>query len=164
MFNEEVLSTIQVFGFLAAVVGLIFTAFQIGKNSRTQRAILFKDLYTTIFEDDDVGVAFRLIETRELHFEDLTEAQAEIPRQTQKAIEKLLAHFEVICSLRNRRLLTNKDMVDFEYMMKRVTQYPGFLDYMKHIDDWTARNEMPRRPYENFFGYVTKRNEFFNLA
>jgi hypothetical protein len=42
----------------------------------------------------------------------------------------------MICSLYHRKLLCRKDLVDFEYNMRRVCLAEGFDGYLEMLEGW----------------------------
>lgn len=69
-------------------------------------------------------------------------------------MEKLFAHFEVICSLHSRGLLTDDDMKSFNYAIERVARPDGFSKYETMLSDWTKRKGVSRGPYDTVLSYV----------
>ncbi len=160
---------------LAAVGGLGFTALQIRRSSATQRGMFFKHLYEPFFLDREIQYLFRLIEHREDIFrpgfgsdpwedeeedeEDEDEQKKKKTRKRQRAIERVFAHFEIICSLYQRKLLAYKDMRHFNYNIQRLFNYPGFHDYEAMLDSWWRDQGLERGPYSSFFWYTKKNSE-----
>jgi hypothetical protein len=73
----------------------------------------------------------------------------------QKAIERLFAHFEVICALHKSKLLAPEDMQHFRYNIQRLSQYPDFDSYRHWLEvDWPRKQNLERGPYSSVFWYV----------
>ncbi len=141
---------------LAAMAGITFTDMQIRYNSAVQRGMLYKDLYERFLADPEFHYVYGLIEQSEDIFgPSFGAATEEESRARQFAIERLFAHFEVICSLHNRGLLTSEDMKSFNYAIERVARHKGFSEYEAMLKDWTLQKRVSRGPYDTVFSYVS---------
>lgn len=142
---------------LAAMAGLVFTGMQIRYNSAVQRGMLYKDLYERFLADPEFHYVYGLIEQGEDIFGQGFGAPTteEESKARQFAIEKLFAHFEVICSLHNRGLLTSEDMKSFNYAIERVARHEGFSKYEARLKDWALEKRVSRGPYDTVFSYVS---------
>ena len=141
---------------LAALAGLVFTGMQIRYNSAVQRGMLYKDLYERFLTDPEFHYVYGLIEKDEDIFEPRFGAATEEEfRARQFAVERLFAHFEVICSLHNRGLLTSEDMKSFNYAIERVAKHKGFSEYEARLKNWRLQRKVSRGPYDTLFSYVS---------
>ena len=141
---------------LAAVVGLLFTADQIRRNTRAQRGTFYKQLYETFFLNEGMFTVFDLMERGQWSFDEHFGAKddGESYRRS-RALEQLLAHLEVICFLYRRRLITFEDLQEFEYNIQRLVKYEGFFGYLDdHLEDFRAKGGLLRAPYGNLRWYV----------
>ncbi len=141
---------------LAAMAGLAFTGMQIRYNSAVQRGMLYKDLYERFLADPEFRYVYGLIEDgKDIFSPGFGAATEEETRARQIAIERLFAHFEVICSLHNRGLLTSEDMRSFNYAIERLARHQGFSEYEAFLKDWTLRRGVSRGPYDTVFSYIS---------
>ena len=141
---------------LAVLAGLVFTGLQIRYNSAVQRGMLYKDLYERFLADPEFHYVYGLIEKDEDIFGPaFGAATEEESRARQFAVERLFAHFEVICSLHKRGLLTSEDMKSFNYAIERVAKHKGFSNYEAFLKDWTFQKGISRGPYDTVFSYVS---------
>jgi hypothetical protein len=138
---------------IATAIGLGFTALQIRKNTAIQRGTFFRALYEPFFLNDELQYVFRLISDEENIFGENygTSGRGDEYNKRQKAVERLFAHFEIICSLYRRRLINDNDMQDFDYNIQRVFNYRGFHDYEANLDSWRKSKGLERGPYSTFF-------------
>ena len=81
---------------------------------------------------------------------------SEESKKRQKAIERLFAQFEIICSLYSRGLINDKDMHYFDYNIQRVLNHSGFNDYRAYLDTWRKCKRLEQIPYSTFFWYIDK--------
>jgi hypothetical protein len=108
---DAAVSIATVIGLPATLVGLVFAALQIRKNTATQRGKFFRELYEPFFLNDELQYAFHLINVEKNLFRgDYGTTDPEESKKRQKAIERLFAHFEIICSLYRRGLINDKDL------------------------------------------------------
>jgi hypothetical protein len=153
-------SIATVIGLPATLIGLVFAALQIRKNTATQRGKFFKELYEPFFFNDELRYAFELIEGRKDVFRgDYGTTDQKESEKRQKAIETLFAHFEIICSLYRRGLIHDDDMHYFDYNIQRVFNHPEFNDYRAGLDSWRKSRGLEQIPYFTFFWYLDKNTE-----
>jgi len=164
---DLVANLIAGFGFAAAVAGLVFTAFQMKRNTATQRGTLFKELYEPFFSDDRLRLVFDLVEQKQPIFKPGFGAgdDADEARRRQLAVERTFAHFEVICSLQRRGLLDLSDMSDFDYNIQRLIHHEDFETYRNFLDvEWPKKRGLLRGPYSSFFKYAEQNASRLSLA
>ena len=159
--------TIAACGFGATIIALLFAAFELRQTSTTQRAQFFKELYEPFFLDKEIGYAFLLIEEGTLFDAttadentlieegELFDATTADENKRRKAVERLLAHFEIICSLFRRRLLRRPDMIHFDYNIQRLCLTPGFFEYIAGLETWRRQKGLEQGPYSSFVKYVS---------
>ena len=151
----ELKDIVALIGLCGAVIGLFLTATQMLRTYRVQRGSFFKELYEPFFLDEQILDVFRLIEEGAPVFhKDFGASSGDEQLKRQKAVERLLAQFEIICSLFHRRLLSRDDMVHFEYNIQRVCLTPGFDDYVRMLEEWQKARGLPQGPYSSFLRYV----------
>lgn len=144
----------------ATIVGLVFTALQIRRNAaaterekEVESQKFYTELYKQFFLNDDWYYIFSLINNGEYIFP-VAAPTTEEELKKQKAIERLFAHLETICSLYKKGLLVKSDMEEFDYNIQRIYNAPGFLDYQHNLDNWRKQQGLSRGPYSNFFWYT----------
>jgi hypothetical protein len=156
----EISDLIATGGLIGTTIGLAFTAWQIRKNTKTERGKFFKELYEPFFFNNELRYVFELIEKKENIFgAGHGTADGAEREKRQKAIENLFAHFEILCSLYRRGLINKVDMQNFDYNIQRVFKHTGFSDYEKFLDSWWKGKRLLRGPYSSFFWYVNKNRE-----
>lgn len=157
MDKASITNLITVGALILTVVGLTFTAIQVRNNTIVQRGMLFKDVYEGFLTDTELNFVFGLIEQGAPIFtEGYGTSDADESKRRQAAVERLFAHLEVMCTLYRRGLFTDEDMRDFNYIIQRVAQHPGFFDYEAFLTEWAHRKQVQRGPYNNVFWYVRK--------
>jgi hypothetical protein len=137
---------------LPTAVGLILTWRQLRQHDATQKAIFVRDLYSTLFADQEMLAAIPLLESGEISFEHGSDF---FNSPTEASVNKLLAHCELISTLYLRGALSNEDMDHFEYNLRRILSNPNVISYFKVIDAWCKHHGFdPRRgPFGKFREY-----------
>ncbi len=135
---------------LTAVVALFFTWQQLKDNNQKQRAIFFKDLYSTFFFDPDISYAFYVIEGGEVDFTGYYRSGEEKQFNKIDAINKLLAQCELISALYLRGAISEDEMTHFEYNLIRTSENPNIQKYFRQIDTWNEAHGFKMGPFSKF--------------
>ena len=141
---------VSTFLLLVALIGLFFTWHQLKENNKTQRAIFFKDLYTTFFFDPDISYAFYVIERDKVDFTEYHRSEQRGTIHKIDAINKLLAMCEQISALYLRGSLSDDEMFHFNYNLKRVYENQNIKRFFQQIDEWSKGRGMKDGPYSTF--------------
>jgi hypothetical protein len=155
-------SIATVIGLPATLVGLVFVALQMRKNTATQRGKFFRELYEPFFLKEELRYAFTLIEGRkdkDAFREHYCTTDPKEYEKKGKPIETLFAHFEIICSLYRRGLIDKGDMHYFDYNIQRVLNHPGFNDYRAGLNCWRKSKGLEQIPYSTFFWYIDENSK-----
>jgi hypothetical protein len=146
---------IAILALIVSVTGLFFAAIQMRRAYRIERGKFFNELYSPFFRDDQIRYVYEQIEAGASIFRDglgTDDIKEKVKRQ--RAIEALLAHFEILCSLYYRKLLCRKDLVHFDYNMRRVCLAEGFDGYLGMLEEWRKNRGLSQGPYSSFVRYV----------
>jgi hypothetical protein len=151
----EFKDAIALVGLIGAVVGLFFTGIQVRRSYRTERGKFFKDLYSPFFSDEQIRYVYELIEEGGFSFQEGFGASTDEERlRRQNTVEKLFAQFEMISSLFYRKLLSQGDMVHFDYNIQRICLTRGFDGYLAMLEKWQKLRGLTQGPYSSFQRYV----------
>jgi hypothetical protein len=157
MEGKDLISLAMAFAaLLISLFGLLYTRDQLKRTRVSERGRLFKELYEKFFDDEDMAYVYYLAEKGESIF---TQSHGSAdPRERehrQKAIERLLAHLEVVCALYRNRLLEQEDMGHFHYNIQRLSQFSGFDWYRDFLEEeWPRQRNLDRGPYSSLFWYI----------
>jgi hypothetical protein len=126
---------------VVAVTGIMLTYQQMRQNYKIQKANFFKELYSTMFSDQDVRGAAYLIEYERFAYnEDFHGSPQE------KMIDRLLSFADLVCDLYAQQLLTAHEMDFFNYELVLIYKNPNvqqYLDYLKSRYSETGRDIEP---------------------
>lgn len=131
-----------------AAVALIFTYLQVRANTRTNRAIFFKELYLTMFSDSDMRDAFYKIEYDQFVYSEKFHKSPE-----EKAIDRLLSFVDLICNLYYQGLLTSNEMKSFSYELKRIYENSNVSGYLAFLKAFYSQVNTGTQPFAYFLRY-----------
>ncbi len=154
--KELISSAMALAAVLISLFGLFYTRDQMQRARVTDRGRLFKELYEKFFDDEEINYVYTLAEKGENIFTQ-SHGSADLKERDhrQKAIERLLAHLEVICALYRSRLLEPEDMGHFHYNIQRLSQFSGFDWYRDFLEEeWPRQRNLQRGPYSSLFWYI----------
>lgn len=141
----DIISTLA---FIATAIGLIMTAAEMRRNNRTQRAVFIKELYQPFFSDSDFRFIFERIELNKPILVTQFHGSNE-----EKALEKVLAHCELISALYFLKSLSIHDMRYFDYNLRRVCQNANVKLYLGNVANWCKRHELSDGPFSSVVRY-----------
>ncbi len=144
---SQIISTLLL---LVAVIGIMFTYQQMRQNHKIQKANFFKELYTTMFADEDVRAAAYMIEYDKFVY---NEAFHGSPQE--KSVDRLLSFADLVCDLYAQKLFSAHEMDFFNYEFVQIYKNANiqhYLDYLKARYDETGRQT--GRDIEPFPAYV----------
>lgn len=120
--------------FLSAAIGLFLNLVQMKRNSNGQRALLLRDLVGQFTDDNDARDAFYAIEYHNFRFrEDF------LGSDTEKQIDQLLSHCDIVCSFFERGLLDEREMDYFSYYFRRIWTNGEVRRYFEHLENWAGQ-------------------------
>lgn len=150
---------VDVIKLLFAVLGGAFALYQWRIQIVQRRAEKVKELICKVRDDPDIAEIMDVIDwdegieydgkffvNRNCPKEALTKISADDLFQK---IDKTLSHFSFICYLRANRTLTKKDMVIFEYGLRRLADNPHIGNYLYSLHHWSNSLNVPCS-----FGYL----------
>ena len=155
--NVEFKDAIALLALVVSVTGLFFAATQIRRTYRIERGKFLKELYAPFFLDDQIRSVYELIEGGASLFDDGSRTRNETKELgRQRAVERLFAQFEIICSLYYRKLLSRADLLHFDYNIQRVCLADGFDGYLTMLEEWRQFRGLNQGPYSSFIRYVNE--------
>jgi hypothetical protein len=131
-FQQVTLSVSQIVSMcllVVAVTGIMLTYQQMRQNHKIQKANFFKELYTTMFADEEVRGAAYMIEYDKFSY---NEAFHGSPQE--KMVDRLLSFADLVCDLYAQELLSAHEMDFFNYEFVQIYKNPSvqqYLDYLK---------------------------------
>lgn len=130
-------------------LGLLFTGFQLMQTKKINRASLVKELYFTLYNDQELREIFYKIEWSNYNTSDRLKLEGD---EEEHKVDKLLSFFDIICNMYYRGVLTKKDMTVFSYEMIRVYKHPAVQEYFDFLSDWQKAQNIGES-YVNFKKY-----------
>jgi len=131
-FQQLTLSVSQVVStclLIVAVTGIMLTYQQMRQNHKIQKANFFKELYTTMFADEEVrGAAYMIEYDKFVYNGDFHGSPQE------KMVDRLLSFADLVCDLYAQELLSAHEMDFFNYEFVQVYKNANiqhYLDYLK---------------------------------
>jgi hypothetical protein len=138
---------------LVAIIGIFLTYRQIREGYKTQKAAFFKDLYSTIFADEDIRQAFYRIEYKKFVYPKEFHGS-----ETEKLIDRLLGFMDLVCDLYAQGVITDHEMAFFNYHFTRVyddSNIQGYLEFLKGFYGGVVGTETG--PFPSYVAYCEKK-------
>jgi len=142
-------------GILTIIVGLgaIMVAYrQLKASADAQKSIFFKDLYSTMFENEQIKTAFYMLERNKFTY-NVTGTDKFHGSEIEKQIDFLLGFFVTVCELHKNKMLSSKEMTVFDYRLKRVYDNKELQKYLKDLDLFYDTNNIDMRAFQAFRNY-----------
>ncbi|CAG0940896.1 hypothetical protein BROC_01205 [Candidatus Brocadiaceae bacterium] len=134
-----------------AIIGIVFTAHQIRESHKTQKATFFKDLYSTMFSDQDVRNAYYQIEYGDFTYDENFHGSS-----NEKLIDRLLSFVDLVCDLYAQGIITEHEMSFFKYEFTRIYQNPNVQGYLEFLKNFYADVGTGTKPFASFVAYCSK--------
>src|SRR5690349_8360586 len=83
-------------------IGIIFTFLQIRAARKTQKATFFKELYSTMFSDNDIRQVYYQIEYDEFVYDKNFHGS-----ENEKLLDRLLSFADLVCDLYAQKVISN---------------------------------------------------------
>jgi hypothetical protein len=131
-----------------AIIGIFLTYRQIKESHKTQKATFFKDLYSTMFSDQDIRNAYYQIEYGEFDYGvDFHGSENE------KGFDRLLSFIDLICDLYDQGIITHHEMSFFKYEFTRIYFNDNVQRYLKFLTNFYAQVGTGTKPFPSFVAY-----------
>ncbi len=117
----EIISVILL---VIAVIGLFLTYKQLQNTHKTQKAIFFRELYSTLFSDRDLRDAFYQIEYSNFKYTSKFHGS-----QKERLIDKLLSFANMVCDLYFEGNISKHEMNFFKYEFLRIYKNDNIKSY-----------------------------------
>lgn len=134
---------------LVTALGVIAAFWQVRAGARAQRATFLKDLYMQLRTDTEVAKAFYLIEYGEFIYDQDFHGSELEPK-----IDRLLTLIDLVCEMRNQKVITKREMLFFAYQFSRVARDESIQRYLSFLNHFYARNGLNRKPFSAFQEYA----------
>lgn len=116
---------------VVAIIALVFAIVQVVQSQRHKRAEFIINLYDEFIKDEDMMEMFYKIEYDEFVYDANFHQSPE-----EKKLDKLLGHFDNICSLYKMGILSDDDMRFVKYNISRVVTNDNVQKYFCFLDSW----------------------------
>jgi hypothetical protein len=136
---------------LITAIGVILAYRQIKEGRKTQSATFFKELYSTMFSDTEIGNAYYKIEYNEFNYDKSFHGSEE-----EKIIDRLLGFVDLLCYLHAQRVITDKEMMFFRYRLFRIYKNPNIQRYFEFLRLFFDAVGSQARPFNSFFSYCER--------
>ncbi len=133
---------------VVAVFGILLTYTQIRNNYRMQKATFFKDLYSTMFSDDDIRQAMYAVQYGTFVYDEQFPGSPE-----EKRIDRMLSFADLACDLYAQGVLTHREMAFFTYEFFRIYKNPNVQAYLDHLQTRYAETGQKIEPFPAFVAY-----------
>lgn len=136
---------------LIAFVGVCLTLKQMKQKYKTQKAVFFKELYSTMFSDQEIRNAFYKIEYNKFKYEHEFHGSEE-----EKCMDRLLSFVDLICDFYDQKILTKREMSTFKYEFLRIFKNENIKKYLEFLKDFYKLNQTETEPFSYFRKYCLK--------
>lgn len=132
---------------VTAVIGGAFALYQWTKSNMYKRGDIVESLIKAINDDPDIATIMDICDwndgfiyngkftiSRAASRSDLVGMDSE---ELFKKIDRTLAHFSYICYLNSKKALTKKEMVIFNYKIKRLAENIHIANYLFSLYHWS---------------------------
>lgn len=130
-----------------SITGGIFALLQWKKSNDYKRAELVKELITKIRDDEDIAFIMDCLDwQKDLSYDGIfhynsqsNDNKKEILDDVQVFIkvDKTLSHFSYICYLYERKIIKNKDILQFNYNLRRIMDNTQIANYLYSLYHWS---------------------------
>jgi len=139
--------------------GLALTREQIEQNNKQlqqshhiQKASFFKELYLTMFGDQDIRDALYLLDKDEFVYESQFRKS-----DNEKRVDRLLSFVDLVCALYMWGLLEDQEMQFFKYELMLIYNDPHVQAYLQYLKDvFKAETKADLHPFSSFTTYCQK--------
>jgi hypothetical protein len=136
---------------IAAIIGIYYTNLQMRSNYKTQKAIFFKDLYSTMYSDPEIIQIFYKIEyDKFIYSSDFHKSDDE------KRLDRLLSFLDLICNLYEQKIITDHEMESFRYRIRRVYINYNIQSYLVFLENFFPQTGAETRPFQSFVSYCER--------
>jgi hypothetical protein len=141
---------INAFLLAVAVIGIYFTYCEAKQTRKTQKATFFKDLYSTMYSDNDIRKAYYQIEYDEFVYGPNFHGSTNEP-----LIDRLLSFTDLVCYLYDQTMLTEHEMGFFKYEFLRIYADENIQKYLDFLKDFYQKNRTGTKPFPSFVSYCS---------
>lgn len=152
---------ISFLGFLSTAIGIWLTYYQVKQNkeinSRNEginRTNFLKEFYTMMFSDGEIRTVWYMIEYNQFVYDGDYDPRfhgTEIEKQT----DHLLIFVDLLCSLHERKVISDDEMDYFKYEIKQMYTNEALSRYLAHVKK-SYDKVVSKIPYESYFDYCEK--------
>ena len=147
---------VALLGFIAVIIGGLFSLHQYRKNLVLKRADYIMVLTEKIRSDVEISSVIYIIDYDKPWYDDKFHGGSEIERK----VDKTLSYFSYICYLREQNLLSQKEFETFEYCLDRILTNVQVIDYLYNLYHFTQKLS-DQMSFKYLFEYGEKRNYFY---
>ena len=150
---QNTISVADIIGLLTLIVAAtaaVVAVHQIRENHKTQKATFFKEVYTAMYDDPLILEGWHLIEYETFTYDD---NHFDGSLSTEKAIDRMLGFYDLICDLFDQRILTEREMMPFRYKLLTTYRSPDIRRYMNFVDAFSLSVGIPIENWHHFRTY-----------
>lgn len=136
---------------VAAVVGIFLSLKETRETAKTEKAVFFKDLYTTMFADPNIRDAYYQIEYEEFKYDADFHGS-----NNERLIDRLLSFVDLVCDLHAQGILTEHEMSFFKYQLLQIYKNRNVRVYLSFLEDFYAKSGANTKPFASFTRYCEK--------
>ena len=134
---------------VTVLIGILFTYLQMRINTKTQRAIFFKELYSTMFTDEVIRSIYYKIEYNQFQYN----LEFHSGSEEEKSIDRLLSFADLVSELYFQKVISEKEMSFFEYEFIRIFKNSEIKKYLHYLRQFYEANSCCKKPFERFVKY-----------
>ena len=172
-FSTNIIETVTIF---ISIIGGTVALLQWKKGNDYKRAQLVQELINKVRDDLDVSLIMDVIDWNDgikydgkfrFLYNERDERYNNLSSdELFSKIDKTLSHFSYICYLYKRNLFAYKDMVVFEYELRRIIDNAHICNYLYSLYHWSKYLQV-RCSFDYLIEYAKKKNyldkDFFVL-
>lgn len=126
---------------------------QLVQQEKISRATFVHDLYMKLFNDDEIRALFYSIEWSDYKPKNPVGYSK---TDSEKAADKLLALFDLVCSMYYNDVLKKEDLSVMDYEMLRFYLHPDTQSYLSFLQRWQKIQNIGRS-YESYSKYCSEK-------
>ena len=125
---------------------------QLQQSHQIQKATFFKELYLTMFGDQDIRDALYLLDKDEFVY-----GNSFRKSDDEKRIDRLLSFADLVCALSMWGLLEDQEMQFFRYELMVIYNDPHVQAYLQYLKEaFKTETKADLQPFSSFTAYCQK--------
>lgn len=138
-----------------AIIGGLFVFYQWQHNNRLKKADYINELTEKIRTDEMIKETIYMFD----YDEDWYSKEFHLSGDLERKVDKTLSYFSYICYLKDRGIITKKELCFFQYQLERILKNQQVQDYLYNLYHFSNKNGVPMT-FKYLFEYGEKEKLF----